>query len=68
MNRFSISVRCATATAAALLTLLVIPTFYEILDEWREWLMSRFRSSKPADSHPDPETQPAIALKTESYG
>ncbi len=50
------------------LTLLVIPTFYEILDEWREWLMSRFRSSKPADSHPDPETQPAIALKTESYG
>ncbi|HUR92311.1 MAG TPA: efflux RND transporter permease subunit, partial [Gemmatimonadaceae bacterium] len=45
------------------LTLLVIPTFYEILDEWREWVMSRFRSSKPVDSHPGPEIQPATALK-----
>ena len=33
------------------LTLLVIPTFYEILDEWREWLMKRFRSSAPSPSH-----------------
>jgi len=46
------------------LTLLVIPTFYEILDEWREWVMSRFRSSKPAGSHPGPETRPATALKS----
>ncbi|MEX1186144.1 MAG: efflux RND transporter permease subunit [Gemmatimonadaceae bacterium] len=50
------------------LTLLVIPTFYEILDEWREWLMARFRSSRPADFHPDPGIPPATALKPESYG
>jgi HAE1 family hydrophobic/amphiphilic exporter-1 len=50
--------------SSAFLTLLVIPTFYEILDEWREWLMSRFRSSKRAGSHPDPEIRPATALKT----
>lgn len=30
------------------LTLLVIPTFYEILDEWREWVKARFVSSAPA--------------------
>jgi HAE1 family hydrophobic/amphiphilic exporter-1 len=28
---------------STLLTLLVIPTFYEIMSEWREWLFSRFR-------------------------
>jgi len=33
---------------STLLTLLVIPTFYEILDEWRHWLMVRFRSSPRA--------------------
>ena len=27
---------------STLLTLIVIPTFYEILDEWREWVMSKF--------------------------
>jgi HAE1 family hydrophobic/amphiphilic exporter-1 len=27
---------------STLLTLVVIPTFYEILDEWREWVMSKF--------------------------
>ncbi len=43
------------------LTLLVIPTFYEILDEWREWLMSRFRSAKPAGAHSGHETPPATA-------
>jgi HAE1 family hydrophobic/amphiphilic exporter-1 len=28
---------------STILTLLVIPTVYEILDEWREWLTARFR-------------------------
>jgi HAE1 family hydrophobic/amphiphilic exporter-1 len=28
--------------ASTLLTLLVIPTFYEILDQWREGLLHRF--------------------------
>jgi HAE1 family hydrophobic/amphiphilic exporter-1 len=27
---------------STLLTLIVIPTFYEILDEWREWVMRKF--------------------------
>jgi HAE1 family hydrophobic/amphiphilic exporter-1 len=29
--------------ASTMLTLLVIPTVYEILDEWREWMFSKFR-------------------------
>ena len=27
---------------STLLTLIVIPTFYEIMDEWREWVMHKF--------------------------
>jgi len=27
---------------STLLTLIVIPTFYEIMDEWREWVMGKF--------------------------
>jgi HAE1 family hydrophobic/amphiphilic exporter-1 len=27
---------------STLLTLVVIPTFYEILDEWREWTLRKF--------------------------
>jgi hypothetical protein len=27
------------------LTLLIIPTVYEIFDEWREWLFSKFGSA-----------------------
>jgi len=34
---------------STVLTLVVIPTFYEILDEWREWLFARFRG--PAVAH-----------------
>jgi HAE1 family hydrophobic/amphiphilic exporter-1 len=26
---------------STLLTLVVIPTFYEILDEWREWVLRK---------------------------
>jgi HAE1 family hydrophobic/amphiphilic exporter-1 len=45
---------------STLLTLLVIPTFYEILDEWRHWLTERFRSA-PRATHaaPAPLTEPA---------
>ncbi|HEX7239531.1 MAG TPA: efflux RND transporter permease subunit, partial [Longimicrobiaceae bacterium] len=32
------------------LTLLVIPTVYEILSEWREWMMGRFRRGSAAPS------------------
>ena len=34
--------------ASTLLTLLVIPTVYEILDEARHWLIVRFRRVVPA--------------------
>jgi HAE1 family hydrophobic/amphiphilic exporter-1 len=45
--------------ASTVLTLLVIPTVYEIFDEWREWLFSKFRRLTTATSHgthpsPDP--------------
>ena len=33
---------------STLLTLLVIPTVYEILDEWREWLLGKFRRRSAA--------------------
>jgi HAE1 family hydrophobic/amphiphilic exporter-1 len=32
---------------STLLTLVVIPTFYEILDEWREWVFRKFGVYKP---------------------
>jgi HAE1 family hydrophobic/amphiphilic exporter-1 len=34
---------------STVLTLVVIPTIYEILDEWREWLFARFR--RPVVAH-----------------
>jgi HAE1 family hydrophobic/amphiphilic exporter-1 len=34
---------------STILTLVVIPTIYEILDEWREWLFARFR--RPVVAH-----------------
>ncbi|HUR95098.1 MAG TPA: efflux RND transporter permease subunit, partial [Gemmatimonadales bacterium] len=37
---------------STLLTLLVIPTVYEILDELRHWLIARFRRAVPA-AHPE---------------
>ncbi len=36
---------------STLLTLLVIPTVYEILDEWKEWLMLKVLGRKPRISH-----------------
>jgi len=45
--------------ASTVLSLLVIPTVYEIFDEWREWLFGRFsRASRHAaapSSHPVPD-------------
>src|SRR5690349_9323464 len=37
---------------STILTLVVIPTVYEILDEWREWLFARFRRAAPAAHGP----------------
>jgi len=38
--------------ASTILTLLVIPTVYEIFDEWREWLFSKFRRGSVARHEP----------------
>jgi HAE1 family hydrophobic/amphiphilic exporter-1 len=35
---------------STILTLLVIPTFYEILTEWRDWLTSKM-TGKPSRAH-----------------
>jgi HAE1 family hydrophobic/amphiphilic exporter-1 len=47
---------------STLLTLLVIPTFYEVMDEWRHWLASRFGFTPPMTAeHPVPRhAVPAI--------
>jgi hypothetical protein len=38
-----------------LLTLVVIPTFYEILDEWREWVFTKLGVYKRRTAeHPIP--------------
>src|SRR5437870_3346109 len=40
---------------STLLTLVVIPTFYEILDEWREWVLTKFGLYKRRTAeHPIP--------------
>jgi HAE1 family hydrophobic/amphiphilic exporter-1 len=47
---------------STLLTLLVIPTFYEVMDEWRHWLAGRFGFTPPMTAeHPVPRhAVPAI--------
>jgi len=42
---------------STILTLVVIPTVYEILDEWREWLFAKFRRTAPVH-HPVPVESP----------
>jgi HAE1 family hydrophobic/amphiphilic exporter-1 len=37
--------------ASTVLSLLVIPTVYEIFDEWREWLFAKFSPTAPAVRH-----------------
>jgi HAE1 family hydrophobic/amphiphilic exporter-1 len=44
---------------STLLTLLVIPTVYEILDDFRSWAASRFRRAPGAQRHPVPAPAPA---------
>jgi hydrophobic/amphiphilic exporter-1 (mainly G- bacteria), HAE1 family len=39
---------------STVLTLVVIPTIYEILDEWRDKVFSRFRKTQPAHGHAGP--------------
>jgi HAE1 family hydrophobic/amphiphilic exporter-1 len=47
---------------STLLTLVVIPTFYEILDEWREWVFRKFGVYKRRTAeHPIPRAAGATA-------
>ncbi|HEY4671167.1 MAG TPA: efflux RND transporter permease subunit, partial [Gemmatimonadaceae bacterium] len=47
---------------STLLTLVVIPTFYEILDEWREWVFTKFGVYKRRTAeHPIPGAVRAAA-------
>ena len=36
---------------STVLTLLVIPTFYEILTEWRDWIGAKVTGTRPAHGH-----------------
>ncbi|HET9685504.1 MAG TPA: efflux RND transporter permease subunit [Gemmatimonadaceae bacterium] len=46
---------------STLLTLLVIPTFYEVMDEWRHALARRFGFTPPMTAeHPIPDALPAL--------
>jgi HAE1 family hydrophobic/amphiphilic exporter-1 len=49
---------------STLLTLVVIPTFYEILDEWREWVLGKFGLyTKGTAEHPIPHGAISAAAK-----
>jgi HAE1 family hydrophobic/amphiphilic exporter-1 len=51
---------------STLLTLIVIPTFYEIMTEWRDWLLSKL-SSKRRPAHPhEPSPSPALRSSTDA--
>ena len=59
--------------ASTVLTLLVIPTVYEIFDDWREWLMSKFRPATgavtaPTDARPrgTPTINESTSMQTQS--
>src|SRR5207302_11185456 len=43
---------------STILTLVVIPTVYEILDEWRVWLFARFRGGRVVAHRPVPAESP----------
>ena len=45
--------------ASTVLTLLVIPTVYEIFDEWREWLFGKFGGARNQEAHGVTAAQPA---------
>src|SRR5262245_17881860 len=51
---------------STLLTLLVIPTFYEILTDWRDWALARLRGGQAPSHAPSPAPAPApLRLKNE---
>ncbi len=62
---------------STLLTLLVIPTFYEIMTEWRDWLLGKLTGKKHAHGHGHGEpalgaahravTKPAESHSTSSH-
>jgi HAE1 family hydrophobic/amphiphilic exporter-1 len=43
---------------STLLTLLVVPTVYEILDAWRAALLSWFRRNRTHERAPHPQPEP----------
>ena len=52
---------------STLLTLVVIPTFYEILDEWREWVLTKFGVYKRRTAeHPIPHGARVAAERAET--
>jgi hydrophobic/amphiphilic exporter-1 (mainly G- bacteria), HAE1 family len=44
---------------STLLTLIVIPTFYEIMDEWREWILGKFGLTPKGTGEHVPAATPA---------
>ena len=52
--------------ASTVLSLLVIPTVYEIFDEWREWL-SRHSAAPPMSRHRPPVRLPRPSETTDRY-
>jgi hydrophobic/amphiphilic exporter-1 (mainly G- bacteria), HAE1 family len=48
---------------STVLTLLVIPTFYEIMTDWRDWLLARLRGTRPQPhgAHGTPAPAPGTA-------
>jgi HAE1 family hydrophobic/amphiphilic exporter-1 len=54
--------------ASTVLSLLVIPTVYEIFDEWRHWLLSKFGSAPQANAHGAPAQTPTHHAAPEPAG
>jgi hydrophobic/amphiphilic exporter-1 (mainly G- bacteria), HAE1 family len=52
---------------STILTLLVIPTFYEILTEWRDWLGAKLTGRQPEHAHGHAAPAPASAQAMTSY-
>ena len=50
--------------ASTVLTLLVIPTVYEIFDDWREWLFSKFRRPRSVWRTSPWKASPTIERRT----
>jgi HAE1 family hydrophobic/amphiphilic exporter-1 len=49
---------------STILTLLVIPTIYEILTDWRDWLSAKLTGRAPVHSHgPAPQPSPARTIE-----